>query len=113
MKRETTRFAHREDWLPHWEQPGATYHLRTSTLPEAAGLLATERVAPIVTACLEHDVGRRYTLYAYVIMPDHLHMLLAPARRGEGFVPVAEIMKTLKGVSSRRINQALGRSGSF
>jgi len=113
MDNDTTRFTQREDWLPHREMPGATYHLRTSTLAEFAGTLARPEIARTVTNALHHDNERRYTLYAYAVMPDHFHALLRPLPRGKGFVPVPEIMQAIKSVTARRINRALGRRGSF
>ena len=47
----------------------------------------------------------RYDLHAYVIMPNHVHVLLTP------HAPLAKISATLKGVSARDINASLGRSG--
>lgn len=47
----------------------------------------------------------RYDLHAYVIMPNHVHVLLTPR------APLSRISATLKGVSARDINARLGRSG--
>jgi REP element-mobilizing transposase RayT len=45
-------------------------------------------------------------------MPDHVHILLTPARDDEGSTyGFAEIMSAIKGASSHRINQVLGRRG--
>ena len=48
-------------------------------------------------------------LDAWVIMPNHLHALIEPM---EG-VTLGSILKSWKGVSARRINGLLGRSGRF
>jgi len=47
-----------------------------------------------------------------VIMPDHVHLIFT-LLQGEDELPcsLAEVMKGIKGVSSRRINQLLGRRG--
>ena len=47
----------------------------------------------------------RYDLHAYVVMPNHVHVLFTP------HAPLAKISATLKGVSARDINASLGRSG--
>jgi putative transposase len=47
----------------------------------------------------------RYRLHAYVVMPNHVHILLDP------HIPLAKISGVIKGVSSRDINARLGRSG--
>lgn len=47
----------------------------------------------------------RFLLHAYVIMPNHVHLLLDP------FVPLAKISGPLKGVAACDINARLGRTG--
>jgi len=47
----------------------------------------------------------RYRLRAYVVMPNHVHVLLDP------HIPLAKISGVIKGVASRDINARLGRSG--
>ena len=45
-------------------------------------------------------------------MPDHTHLLLQPLLKSPGlWHSLSEIMKTVKGVSARRINQMLGTNG--
>ncbi len=99
--------------LPRWERAHATYHVRTSVHPERTERLTQPEIGKTVSETLEYDDGRRYRLHCYVLMPDHLHMLLHPLQRGGGSIPITEIMKTLKGVSARRINRANGLGGSF
>jgi hypothetical protein len=48
---------------------------------------------------------RLYELGAYVVMPNHVHLLLRPC------TPVARITKSLKGFTARRANQFLDRTG--
>lgn len=46
-------------------------------------------------------------------MPDHVHLLLQPREKEPGrWIDLAEILKGIKGVSSRRINQLLGTTGT-
>jgi REP element-mobilizing transposase RayT len=47
----------------------------------------------------------RFLLHAYVIMPNHVHVLLDP------YVPLAKISGPIKGVSACDINARLGRTG--
>lgn len=47
----------------------------------------------------------RFLLHAYVIMPNHVHVLLDP------YVPLAKISGPIKGVSACDINSRLGRTG--
>ena len=50
------------------------------------------------------EVGH-YVLRAYVIMPNHVHVLLDP------FVPLDKLTIGIKGVSARGANARLGRTG--
>ena len=46
-----------------------------------------------------------YQLRAYVVMPNHIHLLLLP------HVDLAVITRWLKGSTARRANQILSRTG--
>lgn len=111
---DITDIIRHHDNLPHRQQPEGIYFLRTSTLLETAGLL-TERpqVAEALVDRLRHDEGLRYEMHCWVIMPDHVHLMLRPLPRGHGWVPIAEIMHALKGTSAHKINRLLGRRGPF
>lgn len=50
------------------------------------------------------DLGR-FVLHAYVVMPNHVHILLDPC------LPLAKISGVIKGVASRDANATLGRTG--
>ena len=59
-----------------------------------------------------------YKLWAYAVMPNHVHVLLQPkpvADLGEGdavkFISLSNITKRLKGYSAREANKLLGRQG--
>jgi REP element-mobilizing transposase RayT len=65
---------------------------------------------PKVAACVEAAIIRgeqlgQYTLHAYAVMPNHVHVLLQPR------VSLARITGGIKGVSARDANAALGRAG--
>jgi putative transposase len=50
------------------------------------------------------DLGR-FVLHAYVVMPNHVHILLDPC------LPLAKISGVIKGVSARDANATMGRTG--
>jgi len=54
---------------------------------------------------------KKFHLYGLVVMPDHVHLLLAPLADAQGPISIAEIMQVIKGASAHRINRALGRNG--
>lgn len=51
-------------------------------------------------------------MYAFVVMPDHLHLLFLPLRDTCGaHYSIAEIMSGIKGTTSHGINRVVGRRG--
>ena len=66
-----------------------------------------------VRKCLEEALafydGKEYIIHAYVIMPNHVHILLTPI----GDVNVVDILGRVKGYSAKRINQTIGSSGEL
>ena len=54
----------------------------------------------------------RIQLYAIVVMPDHLHLLLKPLRDLSGWpYPLLDILQCFKSATAHRINQCLHTSG--
>lgn len=68
-----------------------------------------ERIARIVADTIQHFAGEKYDLGAWCVMPNHVHMILAP-KEGES---LAEILHSIKRVSAREANRQLGREGLF
>ncbi|MBZ5527988.1 MAG: transposase [Acidobacteriia bacterium] len=65
---------------------------------------------PEIAGYAEYPIVRgaelgRFQLHAYVIMPNHVHILFEPR------LPLAKITGVLKGVAARDANATLGRSG--
>lgn len=71
--------------------------------------LRQRRVAEIVRDSLLKLDGERYRLIAWVIMANHIHLLLRPH---PGF-PLDKILHSFKSYTSLQSNRALGRSGPF
>lgn len=61
----------------------------------------------IVAQALLHFDNVRYKIVSYVIMPNHVHVVLMPY--GEWMVQ--DIIKSIKHYSALRINRLLGRVG--
>jgi len=54
----------------------------------------------------------RIHLHAFVVMPDHVHLLLALLRNADGWpFPLVEILQCFKGATAHRINKLLHTSG--
>jgi thiamine-phosphate diphosphorylase len=89
--------------LPHWRLDGSTYFV---TFRVAQGELPPPE-RKIVLDHVKSGASCYYTLVAATIMPDHVHVLLTP-RSG---TDLSRILKGVKGVSARLLNQSRGTHG--
>ena len=90
--------------LPHLAKRDRTYFVTFATrdrfvLPPPARQIALD--------CCIHDHGLTYWLHTAVVMPDHAHLLFVPMEEWT----LDRILRRVKGVSARQINQHLQRSG--
>jgi len=74
-----------------------------------AALLREPRVASLVQNALLYYDGTRYRLAAWVVMPNHLHLLASPC----GGYTLSGIMHSLKSYTASGVNNILGRKGAF
>jgi type I restriction enzyme R subunit/putative DNA methylase len=63
----------------------------------------------IVLECLRHFHGDRYTLYAYAVMDDHIHVVVRPLADHV----LGRLLHTWKSYTAHSINGLRGRSGSL
>jgi len=85
--------------------------------------LKDQRIAALVAAAIRRLDGARYTLDAYCVMPNHVHVVFTPRqfvaqvsnlRHGEPpYHSLAAIMHSLKRYTARAANRLLARSGTF
>jgi putative DNA methylase len=66
-------------------------------------------VAAVVQDSLLFFDGERYRMYAWCIMPNHVHALFTPAPD----ISLGKIMHSWKSFSAKQANSILGRSGTF
>ena len=71
-------------------------------------LLRDQRAAAVVEENWLHFDGQHYRLLAWVIMPNHVHLLVEIWQ-----MPQAQLIKDWKGFSARRINRVLNRRGKL
>jgi carbamoylphosphate synthase large subunit/REP element-mobilizing transposase RayT len=71
-------------------------------------LLKNPAVADVVASCLRHFDSQRYVLDSFVVMPNHVHVLMRPA---DGY-SLSEILHSWKSFSAKQINRLLDRTGS-
>ena len=57
-------------------------------------------------SAIRHWDGKRWRVYAYVVMPDHVHVLAQPLRKGDGVWDLAELMHGIKSYSAHQIAKA-------
>ena len=71
--------------------------------------LGIPEIAELVVQCLRDGEQRfqRYQLHAFVVMPNHVHMLVTPS------VVSAKWLGPLKGFTAYQANRILGRTGTF
>ena len=70
-------------------------------------VLRQPAAAKIVVGALGDGDGERSRLHEWVVMPNHVHILIEPLS-GQC---LSDIMRRLKGITAHRINAVVGRSG--
>jgi REP element-mobilizing transposase RayT len=65
-------------------------------------------IADMVVEALHYntEILRHYDLHAFVVMPNHVHLLLSAA------VPLPQLTKSLKSITAKRANLMLALTGS-
>jgi putative transposase len=71
--------------------------------------LRDPRIAAIAQQTLLHFDEERYNLLAWVVMPNHMHVL-AQLRRA---YPLSKVLQSWKGYIANQSNKVLGRHGTF
>lgn len=95
--------------LPHWELTGSTYFITSRVDSRVDKPFLYRHIAEQMSSILVRDHKKKYYLHAYVIMPDHLHILITPYVDQS----LANIMQNIKGFSAYCINKLLNRKGKF
>jgi putative transposase len=112
--------------LPHWELEGSTYFVTFRVQKGLGGVLCGRLemgrlelgrleslphtpLASMVEEALWFGYGGRYVLDAYVVMPDHVHLLVRPLADWR----LGRVLQGIKGFTARESNRVLGRRGSF
>ncbi len=76
--------------------------------------LADHRIAEIVAEAIHYRDHRKYDLYAFTIMSNHVHMVFATVcRAGCPTDSVTDILQKLKWNTALKANRLLHRSGAF
>ncbi|OGV39776.1 MAG: hypothetical protein A2X48_24050 [Lentisphaerae bacterium GWF2_49_21] len=110
-----------ENWLRHHKTPYSKEEIKEYTelfndriqgwLDAGHGscILKDEALSKTIEDSLLFFKGTRYLLHEWIIMPNHIHILLTPIN---GF-PLDKIMHSLKSYTANVINKATGRHGKL
>jgi len=74
----------------------------------ARSCLRQPAIANMIVEAMHYNANvlGHYLLHAFVVMPNHVHLLASPA------VLLAKLTKSLKGITARRANAMLALTGS-
>jgi len=70
-------------------------------------VLARPEVRRLVTDALGHFVDARYVLRDWVVMPNHVHVIVTPIAD----YTISEVLHSWKSYTAVKIHRLLGRSG--
>ena len=87
--------------LKHRTVPGFTYFVTTKTWQNRSIFQVQENAEILAQCMLRHRDAGAYLLHEFVIMPNHLHLLVTPAHD----TPIERAMQLIKGGSSYAIHQ--------
>ena len=73
--------------------------------PAGAVFLKMPAIAEVVADTIRAGAACDYRLHAWVVMPNHVHLLITPQ------VHASALLRRLKGASARHSNLLLGRTG--
>ena len=97
--------------LPHWQQPGSIYFL-TWRLKGEGSLNSEEKT--MVFQALRYWDAIKWTLYAAVVMPNHVHVIAQPLTLPDGrAINLSNIIHSVKTFTARTINAQRGVQGAF
>ncbi len=94
--------------LPHFQSDAPLF----VTFCRGGPLVLPQVARDLVLEHILREHGKQIDLFATVVMPDHVHLLLTALRDENGWpFPLFEIMQCLKSCTAHRINKLLHGSG--
>jgi REP element-mobilizing transposase RayT len=97
--------------LPHWEIPGNAYFISFNT---TSGFILVDEAKDIALNAIKFHQGKKYELYACVVMTTHVHIIIMPLEESAGsFFSLAQIMHSIKSYSANQIQSTLGKNGNI
>lgn len=112
-QREEWKSRHKEPYTKaQWQQYDALFIKRMENWLDAGHgecLLSNLQNATIVAEAIQYFEQQRYCLDHWVVMPNHVHVLLIPLQ----LYTLKKIHHSWKSFTSNKINKLRGRSGSI
>ncbi len=97
--------------LPHWQEPGRVYFINWRC--RVHQILNPEERA-FVLDTLRYWDGKKWQIFAAVVLSDHVHVLAKVLPNSSGGVyDLGEILHSVKSFSAQKISQQRGRRGSI
>ena len=93
--------------LSHWRKAEAVYFVTWRLHPSQPELKPEER--RLLTTTLNHFDGKRYELLAYVVMHNHIHVIVEPNNEHQ----LQAILHSWKSFSANRLQREYGRKGNI
>jgi putative transposase len=87
--------------LTHRTTPGFTYFVTTKTWQNDEILRVSENAEIVVACILRYRDDGAYQIHEFVVMPNHLHLLLTPSADAS----IEKAMQLIKGGSSHQIHK--------
>jgi putative transposase len=95
--------------LPHWQNPGCVYFV---TFRTHKNLILSEKARDIISQVIKFNDKKKYTLFSFVVMPDHIHIILQPIEiNNNNYYSLTEINHSIKSFSAKEINQIENQKG--
>ena len=92
--------------ITHVNSEGYVYFITTCTFRKIKLFISDKLAMAVVDTIIFGKSKNWYYLLGYVVMPNHMHLAIAPKDK-----KISEIMMSIKGYTSRKINGYAKRSG--
>lgn len=89
--------------MPHWRLEGSVYFITWRLQQFQVDLSSDER--EVIVSALQHFADSRYELYAYVVMHDHVHVMVKPFQKYR----LQDIVHSWKSFTAHKFRRVSGR----
>ena len=95
--------------IPHRGVTSESTYFATANVFEKRSLFQVDKIARFfIEVLLNYRMQKKYLLHEFVVMPDHLHLILTPTG-----VTLERAMQFVKGGFSFRLNKSLKAKREF